>query len=364
MFEGQTEQVILMRMLNKIPDDLDKREGSIIYNALAPAAQEVARMYSDMDYFLKCTFASPDMPPKLLDLRVAEEGLKREKATYAIKKGYFYNEENELIDIPLNSRFSIEDFNFIAVEKISTGLYKMQCETTGIEGNSITGSLIPIEYIEDLSIATLGELIIPGEDVESNQSLFNRYVEHLNEKPYGGNIADYKINTRAIEGVGTVKVFPIWNGGGTVKIIFLDSDYSIPTTELIDKVQTILDPVQNQGKGFGIAPVGHVVTVNGAKNIDITINTKLLLKRGLTIGQVQEDIKKIINDYFKELRKKWDAEDNTIVRISQIEARILNIEGIADLFNTSINGKEENLSLGPEEVPVLKEVGVNEKEIS
>ena len=364
MFEGQTEQVILMRMLNKIPDDLDKREGSIIYNALAPAAQEVARMYSDMDYFLKCTFASPDMPPELLDLRVAEEGLKREKATYAIKKGYFYNEENELIDIPLNSRFSIEDFNFIAVEKISTGLYKMQCETTGIEGNSITGSLIPIEYIEDLSIATLGELIIPGEDVESNQSLFNRYVEHLNEKPYGGNIADYKINTRAIEGVGTVKVFPIWNGGGTVKIIFLDSDYSIPTTELIDKVQTILDPVQNQGKGFGIAPVGHVVTVNGAKNIDITINTKLLLKRGLTIGQVQEDIKKIINDYFKELRKKWDAEDNTIVRISQIEARILNIEGIADLFNTSINGKEENLSLGPEEVPVLKEVGLNEKEIN
>ncbi len=201
-------------MMNKISNDLDKREGSIIYNALAPAAQEVAKMYSDMDYFLKCTFASSDMPDELLDLRVAEEGLKREKATYAIKKGYFYNEENELIDIPLNSRFSIEDFNFIAVEKISTGLYKMQCETTGIEGNSIIGPLIPIEYIEELSIATLGELIMPGEDVESNESLYDRYIEHLNEKPYGGNIADYKINTRAIEGVGTVKVFPIWNGGG------------------------------------------------------------------------------------------------------------------------------------------------------
>ncbi|APC79927.1 TPA: baseplate J/gp47 family protein [Clostridium botulinum] len=364
MFEDQTEEVILDRMMNKISNDLDKREGSIIYNALAPAAQEVAKMYSDMDYFLKCTFASPDMPPELLDLRVAEEGLKRGKATYAIKKGYFYNEENELIDIPLNSRFSIEDFNFIAVEKISTGLYKMQCETTGIEGNSITGPLIPIEYIEGLSIATLGELIIPGEDKEDNYSLFNRYVEHLNEKPYGGNIADYKINTRAIEGVGTVKVFPIWNGGGTVKIVFLDSDYSVPTIELIDKVQTILDPVPNQGKGFGVAPVGHVVTVLGAKDIEITIETKLLLKRGRTIGQVQQDIKKVLSEYLKQLRKQWHEDDTTIVRISQIEARILNVEGVADLFNTKINDKEENLTLGTEEVPMFKEVVLSEKEIN
>lgn len=364
MFESQTEQIILMRMLNKIPDDLDKREGSIIYNALAPAAQEVARMYSDMDYFLKCTFASPDMPPELLDLRVCEEGMKREDSTYAVKKGYFYDQDNNLMDIPLKSRFSIGDFNFIAIKKISTGIYEMQSESKGIESNFITGLLIPIEYIENLSIAKLQDIIFPGEDLETNENLFNRYIEHLNEKPFGGNIADYKVRTRAIESVGTVKVFPIWNGGGTVKIIFLDSDYNVPTTELVNKVQTVLDPVQNKGKGLGLAPVGHVVTVNGAKNIDITINTKLLLKRGLTIGQVQEDIKKIINDYLKELRKKWDAEDNTIVRISQIEARILNIEGIADLFNTSINGKEENLSLGPEEVPVLKEVGLNEKEIN
>ncbi len=152
--------------------------------------------------------------------------------------------------------------------------------------------------------------------------------------------------------------------GGTVKIIFLDSDYSIPTTELIDKVQTTLDPVQNQGKGFGFAPVGHVVTVLGAKDIEITIETKLLLKRGLTIGQVQEDIKKVLSEYLKQLRKEWHEDDNTIVRISQIEARILNVEGVADLFNTKINDKEENLTLESEEVPILKEVVLSEKEIN
>ncbi|RXI46258.1 phage tail protein [Clostridium tetani] len=360
MFEEHTEENILKRMLDRIHNDLDKREGSIIYNALTPAAQEMARMYSDMDYFLKCTFASPDMPPELLDLRIGEEGLKRYQATYAIKKGYFYDNENNLVDIPLNSRFSIEDFNFIAIEKISTGIYKLKSETTGVESNSITGQLIPIEYIENLSIAKLGELLIPGESEEDNESLYARYIEHLNEKPFGGNVADYKIKTRSIDGVGAVKIEPIWNGGGTVKIVFLDSEYSIPTMELVDKVQTTLDPVQNQGKGLGLAPVGHLVTVKGAQGMDIKINTNLVLNKDITIGQVQQDIENTIKEYLLNLRKRWHEEDNIIVRISQIEARILNVEGIADLFNTSINGKKENLTIVPEEVPILKEVVLSE----
>ncbi|WP_291563733.1 MULTISPECIES: baseplate J/gp47 family protein [unclassified Clostridium] len=360
MFEAHTEETILNRMLERVPKDLDKREGSIIYNALAPAAMEVARMYSDMDRFLEYTFASPNMPDGFLDLRVAEEGLKREEATHAIKKGYFYDQDNNLIDIPIGSRFSIDDFNFVAIEKVSNGTYKMQCESTGIEGNSITGQLIPIDYIEGLSTANLGELLIPGQEIENNESLFNRYVEHLNEKPFGGNIADYKINTRAIDGVGTVKVFPIWNGGGTVKVVFLDSSYNVPTKELIDLVQTTLDPVPNNGKGLGIVPVGHVVTVLGAKDIEITIDTKLVLRRDVTIGQVQEDIKKVINEYLLQLRKQWSEEENTIVRISQIEARILNVEGVADIHTTKINNKEENLILGAEEVPILKEVVLGE----
>ncbi|UTW69876.1 hypothetical protein KHA80_02945 [Anaerobacillus sp. HL2] len=33
MYEHQTYEAILARMLDKIPDDIDKREGSIIYDA-------------------------------------------------------------------------------------------------------------------------------------------------------------------------------------------------------------------------------------------------------------------------------------------------------------------------------------------
>ena len=50
-----------------------------------------------------------------------------------------------------------------------------------------------------------------------------------------------------------------------------------------------------------------------------------------------------------------------VVRISQIEARLLEIEGIIDVQGTKLNGSSTNLYLTDEQVPVL--VGVtNETE--
>nr|WGD74615.1 hypothetical protein P5668_08845 [Bacillus subtilis] len=44
MFEDQTFEVIMDRMLNSISADIDTREGSVIYNALAPAAAELVQV--------------------------------------------------------------------------------------------------------------------------------------------------------------------------------------------------------------------------------------------------------------------------------------------------------------------------------
>ena len=57
MYEEMTFEAILERMLNRIPDSLDKREGSVIYDAIAPAALEIAQTYADMDSIIDETFA-------------------------------------------------------------------------------------------------------------------------------------------------------------------------------------------------------------------------------------------------------------------------------------------------------------------
>ena len=55
-YEDITYEVILQRMLDKVSDNMDKREGSIIYDALAPAAVELQLMYIELDTILKETF--------------------------------------------------------------------------------------------------------------------------------------------------------------------------------------------------------------------------------------------------------------------------------------------------------------------
>ena len=57
-----------------------------------------------------------------------------------------------------------------------------------------------------------------------------------------------------------------------------------------------------------------------------------------------------------ELRKEGEDSNSLIVRKARIEALILNIEGVLDVSNVTLNGGTENISLKEFEVPVLKEV--------
>ena len=141
-------EVILERMLSRVSTEVDKREGSIIYDAIAPAAAELAQMYITLKYNIDLVFVDT-ASDKYLERLANQVGIERKEATYAVKEAEFYNaEDNSLMDINIGERFTIEDLIYKAIEKISTGKYRVQCETPGIIGNSVTGNMIPVNYIE------------------------------------------------------------------------------------------------------------------------------------------------------------------------------------------------------------------------
>ena len=45
-----------------------------------------------------------------------------------------------------------------------------------------------------------------------------------------------------------------------------------------------------------------------------------------------------------------------VVRIKQIEAALLDVEGILDVADTKLNGKAENIQLGVDEIPLRGEI--------
>jgi uncharacterized phage protein gp47/JayE len=354
-FEDITYESLMKDKLLSVSANKDRRESSVIYNAIAANSAETIQMYVALKMLENRTYADTAVG-KDLERRTFERGIKREAATKAILKGVFKDTNGIAFNIALNSRFSGDELNYIATEKIEDGVFKLQSETIGEPGNTYLGTLIPINYIKGLATAELTELLIPAENEESDEALRARYFNSFDNQAFGGNIADYKQKTNAIAGVGGTKVYPVWNGGGTVKLVIIDSTYNIPTVELIEAVQTSIDPEANQGMGLGLAPIGHKVTVEGVRSVAIKVTSTIALKNGYVWEDVQPYINKAIEQYFLEIRKTWADEDTLIIRISQIETRILAIAGILDVQKTLLNGESFNFILGANEVPILGEV--------
>lgn len=220
MFEEMTYENILERTLKRVSNDLDKRQGSIIYDAVAPACAEIAQMYIELDHILKLTFVETSYG-EFLDKRVYEMGLSRRKATKSQRIAKFHGNNDKAFNISIGDRFSIENLNYKAIEKVTDGVFVLECEKPGIEGNQLFGDLIPIENINGLSKAEMignNSIKIPGENEESDKALLERYRKYITNRPQDGNTAQYENWCDNENGIGSYKVFPLWNGANTVKI--------------------------------------------------------------------------------------------------------------------------------------------------
>ena len=287
----------------------------------------------------------------------------------------------------------------MVTERIADGEYRVRCESPGRVGNQYLGNMIPVEYIQGLQTAELTELLIPGEDEEETEELRSRYFDSFDDHAFGGNRTDYLEKTNAIPGVGRTKVTRVWNTdispaemipkesverwydstketlsgevrdwlnsvfraakekklttGGTVLLTIINSEFGAASETLVQKVQTAMDPEVNAGEGYGLAPMGHVVKVESAKERKVTVKASLIFEPGYGWNNLQGLLEEAVSDYLLELRKEWADASYLVVRISQIDTRLLNVQGVLDVQNTSINGVMSNLSLEKYEIPVL-----------
>lgn len=398
MYEAQTYEVILARMLQRAltkNKNLDSRESSPLWHGLAPASVEFQNLYIALDTILQETFADTASRDYLI-LRAAERGLSPLPATYAVLELTTTPAELELA---MGTRFSIGELNYYISAYKTPGVYEITCETPGEAGNDYAGQVIPIEYVEGLETCSVTSLLVPGEDDEDTEIFRQRYLDSLNSQAFGGNRIDYIQKVNAIPGVGGVKVYRAWNGniqpatmippegtdewitglsdapegvkewlevvyqagknnlltvGGTVKLVIIDSEFKAPSEVLINQVQTAIDPLQNAGEGVGIAPIGHVVRVEGVQKEQVDISFSLYYQHDWNWEAVESYVTQALNDYFLELAQTWaDQEEALVVRISQIESRLLNITGILDISNTQINGEDSNFTLQLDHIPTL-----------
>ena len=368
--QDNTFEAILQRALDRIDDSLDKREGSIIYDALAPFAAELAQAYIALDIYSEQTYLGTATGQNL-DNRAADYGLIRIQATKSQRLAEFTTADDEPVPmtITIGTRFSIPNeyggYNYKVIQATSTaGTYILECEIAGTVGNEYTGTLLPLESVNNLGTATLTDVYIAGEDTETDNSLRQRAINKISQTPFGGNQADYKQFVESQDGIGACLVIPIWNGGGTVKLVIITSSYEIPTQAKINEIQELVDPTQNQGEGLGKAPIGHVVTVTGPTAYELTIEADISFESTYTLESLQTEIEEAVANYIRQVQVQWANNTSITIYISRLIGAIINVPGITNVENLTVNGDTENITIDVTSTgnpfPVIEEVIINE----
>lgn len=377
-----TYDYILTEALSKVPDNVDKREGSIIRDALSPCCYEAAKHILYLADIIEQTYIET-ANGLWLDGRVIEGGITRDPATYAKKLGVFKTQLDEPCQISIGQSFStVGDtiLNYTAVQvytnedgDVVPGSYIMQCNTVGSVGNSYIGRIVPNDYIEKLASAEITTLLYPGEEEESDDSLRKRFLANLMKTAFGGNIAQYRQWAKEIPGLGGVQVYPVWAGGGTVKLSIIDTDYNSCSSEFCQTILEKFDPENSGGEtglGLGIAPIGHKVTVSTPLPRTINVSGKITLLPGYKLEILMPDIKAALENYLLSLREAWENSDDennysVTVYLGRINFAILNVKGVSSAYELKLNETDTDIKLTEtsslQEIPVLGTVSLDEQ---
>lgn len=401
MFEEQTYEAILARMNARAGElGLDTREGSVVWLGNAPAAVELQNLYIALDTVLAESYGDKASRPYLI-LRAAERGLAPYPASSAVVSLEVTPKE---LEIPINTRFSTGDLCYYVSENLGNGQFALTCEQSGSAGNALPARIYPVGYVAGLEGCAVTDLLEAGEDEEDTEHFRTRYLESLVAQSFGGNRADYVAKVSALSGVGGVKVFrgndeedsskftppagaKDWldslerlpdgvgdwlaavyesgaagrlTDGGDVSVVITDSRFHAPDEGLLGRVQNALDPLGQSGLGYGIAPIGHRVTVTGVTEEPMNLRLRLAAENGRTWGEAVRNATAAAEEFFAALARGWAAAEGLTVRLSRLESCLLAAEGVADAVVVALNGGTENITLSARKVPVLGEITVEE----
>ncbi len=352
MFEDMTFNRLLEEGKAQISDDILKGEGSLVHNALAVMAFELEKLYIQADYIMRQADPARADYENLVTLAAAR-AIFPEEATCA---------QVRMVadaDVPSGARFSLSAHSYVVVEELGDMVhsYLMQCEQPGSSSNGLSGKLTPITHVDGLTRAEITEILVAGRDADGRDALYRKYMNSFRESSFGGNVTEYKEHLTAFEGIGGAKIYPVWDGPGTVRCVLIGSDYRPVSGYLVEQIQQAMCPAPEAG--YGIAPIGHRVTVVSVTGVEINLETQVTFRNGYSWEILREQISDAVREYLVSVCREWPSggpDDHGTVYVSRTEAAILGVKGVKDVAGTRINGAEGNLVLGSDEVPIPGEV--------
>ena len=344
MFSNQTYENLIRRILdNAKANNLDTREGSISFNLIAPLVEELAKAYISMGDILNLAFIE-DALGEYLEKRVNEFGVYRkdgEKATGAIRvsgedEAYI---ENGSIVVSNGLEFIVLNDIMLPFEDV---IY-VEALDIGYQYNLPAGSVFePKDKKNGINFLVSEEDFKNGVGIETDEELKERFKYLMQNPRTSGNANNYKEWALACDGVGRVKVYPLWNGNGTVKVLVIGTDNLPCTEEQLEMVKNYIEEKR---------PIGATVTIDTPEVIDVTFDIDIKLSEVYSAEYAKEEITEVLTDYIRSI----DEED---VIYMKALAAVAKLESVADVVSFTINGKRVNIEVTDFTIPVISNINV------
>lgn len=352
----KTFQKLLKDKLNQIPNTLDKREGSLIYDAMAPNAKELEEFYKELDWVLEQSFVDT-ATGEYLELRTKERAVDRKPAVETIRH---LKCEGKMGEIKIGARFLIDGVYFRTVEAGAIPcVVQIKSEQPGratvVEYSAEVLSLEGIAGLDRASLVYEHEQDFNGVDAESDEALRERYYITVRRTPGSGNIDDYMFWAGEVVGVGKSIVIPLWNGNGTVKVILLDSNGDPASPGLIENVKNYIDP-DPSGEGMGKAPIGAQVTFEPAVAKPVNVCARVILTGKVLLTDIEKEVREALVFYVSNINL---YATNRRVIYNKVGAIVVDAAGVIDFEELLINGQDGNIVLEVNEVPVVGTVEIH-----
>lgn len=292
-------------ILEMAPDDVDKSEGSFMYDAVTPIALFVSEMLGQMKLVLEQSFIgtatgsnldmlAATMPRLYRYGALAEKLLLRLTPNTDDIRNYILNNSTSLqFSNSLGESFLIDTEQSDWMSTDTSNIYLKVYKTVSGRGSSVVGQTMePAPAIEGLSECVIQEILSGGGDAETDDHFRVRIWASMSS-PFLGSVADYqrKIFSEfplSSNGFNVENCFIIPRGSRSGYICVIPakkaSDGSVEHCEPgeLTSLQEYLDKRIDKigGYGMGVAPIGHVVKVRDFSDFKLHQKVTVTVARG------------------------------------------------------------------------------------
>ena len=336
MFEDKTYEVLKNDILNNYNLDIAKNEGSFLDEIASGSAIAHASIYNILNKILNIAFIKDSFEDNL-DKRVAEFGIKRKHGQEAMGYVTFTGDIGTTIYREQPIKYGKLTYYTVPVEEsvvIEDGTVRMiiQAEGVGSEYNIPPSAVLTCD-IEGITSITGYTPFKDGSNEETDEELKERFFYIQAHRGTSGNVDDYINWALEVDGVKNVKVIPLWNGNGTVKVVVMTKNNRNVSEEVVEATKKHIESKR---------PIGASVTVTTPNVLEVQISATVEHDKSVDI--------EIIKSEFADNVDKYLINAVTEITYTKVAGILSKIDGVIDYSNLTINNGTRNIKLVTDQV--------------